>query len=353
MPKLPKGLYRRGSRFYVRLYEEGGEVRRSLGANYEDACRQLRLLRMGLAPQPAGPAVKEVIPDWLESVVRTGRNPKGYGEAVSRARRFFEPFLGKAFVKAVTVNDLRAYRVWLEVERGLSPASVAYALGDARSFFFWCQEAGLIERAPVPRRLLPRIPERPPDRLSDEEAGAVSAIDEPYGFVVRLALATGLRWGELTRAERREVRDDVLLVGQTKSGRIRRVPLPRAIQEEMSRRIGRLVPFTSVGPFSQKVRLLSGVERFHAHMTRHTFACQYLERGGSLHVLQQILGHGSVLVTQRYARLSDRVVLEEFQRLDASRDEIAGQTGTKTGTPGSLSVPEKRGKLRRGKEKLA
>ena len=47
------------------------------------------------------------------------------------------------------------------------------------------------------------------------------------------------------------------------------------------------------------------------HQMRHTFACRWLERGGSLASLQQVLGYASVAITQRYARLSDEAVMHE------------------------------------------
>ena len=328
MPKLPKGMYRRARRFYVRLYEDGQEFRRSLGADYQEACRKLRRIRRGSIGTTV--TVKAVMPQWLEESVRTGRNEKGYSEAHSRARRLFLPFLGHRRISSVTVNDLRAYRLWLE-GHGLAPATVAYALGDARAFFYWCVESQLLDRAPVPRRLLPRLPERPPERLTEEEVQILASLPDPHGFVLRLALATGLRWGELVRAQRADVQRGILLIGQTKSGRVRRVPLSRDIQAELSGRVGRLVPSSSVGSFTRVVRERSEIERFHMHMTRHTFACRYLERGGSLHVLQQILGHSSVLVTQRYAKLTDEAVLSEFRRLEAG-EGLWGQTGTETGT---------------------
>jgi len=72
---------------------------------------------------------------------------------------------------------------------------------------------------------MPRLQERPPDRLTDEEAARVLAVREPYGFVVRLALGTGLRWGELTRSQAAHVEGEMLVVSRTKSGKVRRVPL--------------------------------------------------------------------------------------------------------------------------------
>ncbi|HYM81558.1 MAG TPA: hypothetical protein VEY91_09120, partial [Candidatus Limnocylindria bacterium] len=106
-------------------------------------------------------------------------------------------------------DDLRRYRLWLE-QHHLSPQSVAHQLAEARCFFNWAADTDLIDRSPVPRRLLPKIQERPPDRLTDEEVEAVVRIQEPYAFVVRLALGTGLRWGELTRAKSSDIRDGIL-----------------------------------------------------------------------------------------------------------------------------------------------
>ncbi len=138
---------------------------------------------------------------------------------------------------------------------------------------------------------------------------------EPHGFVVRLALGTGLRWGELTRAQASDVEGGMLVVSQTKSGKVRRVPLAPELLREVRGRVGRLVGYSwkSPGSFAKAVRKATGIEGFHVHQLRHTFACQWIERGGSLAALQQILGHASVVTTQRYARLSDEAVRREAE----------------------------------------
>lgn len=43
------------------------------------------------------------------------------------------------------------------------------------------------------------------------------------------------------------------------------------------------------------------------------------EPGGSLAALQQVLGHASIVTTQRYARLTDQAVMREAQRIAGVR----------------------------------
>jgi integrase len=142
-------------------------------------------------------------------------------------------------------------------------------------------------------------------------------VPDPHGFVVRLALGTGLRWGELTRATTSDIQDGVLLVHHTKSTKMRRVPLPPDLLAEPRNRVGKLNQFPVSDHFNRAVRLRSGAERFHVHQCRHTFACRWLERGGSLAALQQILGHSTIVITQRYARISGDLVKAEADRINA------------------------------------
>ncbi len=113
----------------------------------------------------------------------------------------------------------------------------------------------------------------------------------------------------------------MLVVSQTKSGKVRRVPLGPDLLKEVRHRVGRLVPYAegSPGSFAKAVRKATGIAGFHVHQLRHTFACQWIERGGSLAALQQILGHASVVTTQRYAKLSDDAVRRESERIGVVR----------------------------------
>ena len=171
---------------------------------------------------------------------------------------------------------------------------------------------------------MPKLQELPPKGLNADEVHALVRIREPYGFVIRLGLRTGLRWGELTRAQASDVdAQGSLVVSRTKSGKVRRVPLPPTLLAEVRGRIGRLVAFSESGSFARIVRRLSGVERFTTHMLRHTYACAWVDRQGSLAALQALLGHASITTTQRYGRISDSMVRAVVMRLQGVASAVA------------------------------
>ena len=76
----------------------------------------------------------------------------------------------------------------------------------------------MIDRYPIPRRLLPRIQERPPDRLMDD--GGRGGGEDPGTVRVRGSAGAGNRdeVGELTRVKSSDIRDGILTIHHTKSG---------------------------------------------------------------------------------------------------------------------------------------
>jgi integrase len=326
MPKLPKGMFRRkeGGSWYVRLFRGGRERWVSLGSDFAVAKEKLREIRSGAVSMfSARVTVKQAGERWLAGYVENRRSEKGRKLTKARLVQYLAPFMGHLLLERVNGEDVRAYRLWLERNTRLSLTSVWHLLSDCRCLFNWCEEAGLVSRTPFPRRVMPKLQERPPDRLTDEEADRLRALPDPHGFVCRLALGTGLRWGELCRAQAADLERGFLLVHQTKSGKVRRVPLSGELLWGVRIRVGRLVPFAGLSPgsFAAVVRRATGIERFHVHQTRHTFACQGLERGGNLAALQQVLGHASIETTQRYARLTDEVVMREAERIGRASGE--------------------------------
>jgi integrase len=321
--KLPEGMTKRrypnGTTMFVyRERRNGQDIRRSLGSDYQEALRQYhRLEAGGIAPRITVAAAAD---RWLRTRIATGRNTKGRKLAAHRARTYLLRYFAGRRLSSVTPDDLRAYRLWLErYPAKLAPLTVTWILADARSLCRWAVENGFIDRSPFPSRLMPKVQQQPPDRLTPDEEAKVRAIPEPWAFTIRFLLGTGLRWAEACRASRGDLEGNLLIVHHTKSGKVRRIPLDHdpALLAELRARVGRFCQYAegSPGSFANIVRRHSGVQQFHVHMTRHTFACSWLARGGSLPALQQLLGHSSVTTTQRYASLFTEHLVAEARRL--------------------------------------
>jgi len=131
----------------------------------------------------------------------------------------------------------------------------------------------------------------------------------------------GVRWSELCRLTRDDLQDGELIVhGATKNGRMRRVPVPASLVAEIKGHVGRLVPFEAKDNswFNRAVRDHTGVTAFSAHALRHAFGFNYMARGGNLLVLKELMGHGAVELTARYARPSEALVRADAARVHAA-----------------------------------
>jgi len=76
---------------------------------------------------------------------------------------------------------------------------------------------------------------------------------------------------------------------------------------------------STVKDLFRKLKVRAGVPRLRPHLLRHSFATRYLENGGDIYSLQQILGHTSLEMVKKYVHLipSKTVVcFPQFSPLD-------------------------------------
>jgi len=145
---------------------------------------------------------------------------------------------------------------------------------------------------------------------------------------------TGCRISEALALRVREIDLDNLLVTLDGKGRKQRiVPISFALRKALHRytadlrlnqdqllfasrtqtELGRRVVLRDVKLLCERLGFTPPARTLHAF--RHTFAVNYLRRGGSVFHLQKVLGHSTLEMTRRYANLVTADLQAVHQRL--------------------------------------
>ena len=133
-----------------------------------------------------------------------------------------------------------------------------------------------------------------------------------------LMLDSGLRLNEVVTLEVGSVHvAEGYAIVNGKGNKQRLVPLGLQSKRALIRYMGRvpqaeqrtplfvkdtLIPLqqSTVKDLFRKLKIRAGIPRLRPHLLRHSFATRYLENGGDIYSLQQILGHTSLEMVRRY-----------------------------------------------------
>jgi integrase len=142
---------------------------------------------------------------------------------------------------------------------------------------------------------------------------------------VLLALNTGCRRNEILGLTRKTVdlQNRTISILETKNGEPKTLPLndvafavlkglPTPLTED-----GKLFPFKGpqLSTTFKRYAVRAGIEDFHLHDLRHSFATAHAMAGTSMKGLQTLLGHKTAAMTQRYAHYSDEALRAAAQNI--------------------------------------
>jgi integrase/recombinase XerC len=235
----------------------------------------------------------------------------------------------------VTTPAIRAYLRSLS-GFGYASSSIARKLSSIKTFELYLLERRLISSDPAAAVRSPRIPERLPRALSREamerlidEAWKIppcqrngTILEVLYGCGLRVAELVSLRWEDVDLEER-------WLKVLGKGDKERLVPFGRYAREALCRwrelcPPGSVFVFPGAGKDNESITvrtvhrlvvqaaLNAGLDGVTPHSVRHSFATHMLEGGASLNVLQDLLGHESLLTTQKYLKITPGHLRESY-----------------------------------------
>jgi len=131
-------------------------------------------------------------------------------------------------------------------------------------------------------------------------------------IILTLAL-TGMRRSELAKLTPADITNDYIYLRSAKGNKDRAIPLAKHLRAPLQLYIPNVAnkPQQPIFPITpnriyhiiKRYARLAGIDDISPHSLRHYFATILIERGASLHAVQQLLGHSSIKTTSIYLDL--------------------------------------------------
>jgi Phage integrase family len=94
----------------------------------------------------------------------------------------------------------------------------------------------------------------------------------------------------------------------------------------LPRESGKALDRHTITRMINKAGAAAGLPHIHPHQLRHTLATQAINRGMTLEAIAALLGHRSLDMTLRYARIANRTVADEYFAVSEKVEALYGQT---------------------------
>jgi len=292
---------------------------------------------------------KEHIEEYVRHMYRRNFRPRTYSSSLTAIYDFLIGVRdsGKTHLEEITKNDIEAF-IEHEQDRGLMLSSVRTKLHCVNAFLGYAMDAGIVKPDVLARRIRLRKPETLPRAIDPDDVKQIlSVIDNPRDrAMIMVLLRTGMRIGELLNTKLRDlhIRDrrvDIYESAKTRVGRVVYlsddamgalkvwIAMRDVRNEFLFYAQGRnSMAYSTARLIFERCITKAGLSHkgYSLHALRHTFASELLNAGMRIECLQPLMGHTSLDVTRRYARLTDKTREEEYFRAMTiiERGEING-----------------------------
>lgn len=255
---------------------------------------------------------KKVVEDFLDHIVRD----YGYSKFTVRTYRAsldkFLAHIGGKDIKNVKLSVLLDYRKKVSERERISHLTKNLDLAPVRSFFSWLNSkgsnvlyrdglAGFKNRGGYKEIALPSKEEL--DKFISPQG------DPMMDVLVRLLYSTGLRIGEALSLNVGQAQERFPITG--KGGKPRLVVCDtetiEMIRSFENGKRGKLFP-TTARTINRKFVERAGKSAITPHTLRHVYATTMLEVGTDIRIVQALLGHATLSMTQRYTHVSDKML---------------------------------------------
>lgn len=252
----------------------------------------------------------------------------------------FLKFCNNDNIKTQKINEelINNYILWL-MEKGNKNSTINSKMTNLKPFLHWCMGKDYCKEFKV-KTVKEEITIKPTYSIND----LIKPLEKPNlkrcsfaeyrnWVLCNYFLSTGNRLNSVVNIKIKDVdlENNFIKLTQTKSKKEHIIPittqLSEILKEYLAFRNGELEDYLFVNieglPLKRTscqqaliyyIKKQRGVNITSIHAFRRTFATMYVENGGNLFALQQLLGHSKLETTRKYVNLSLRALKENYEQ---------------------------------------
>lgn len=271
---------------------------------------------------------------YLEYEKKLSKNTiKAYDNDLNKLLEFKNNLL------SINNKDIKEF---IKKSNNLSTKTLAHRLTVINSFYNYLLSENIISINPCYSINMPKIPNKLPEVLSEEEVDKLLDINlvDKYSYrnkaMLELLYATGMRASELTNLKLNNIDLDSCIVRiMGKGSKERIVPINDTTIKYLNIYINNyrkeilnkkdseylfisnaLKPITRQGLFKiiKKECIRAGIKKnVYPHILRHSFATHLLNHGANIRIIQELLGHEDITTTEIYTHLSNETIKKDYE----------------------------------------
>jgi len=249
------------------------------------------------------------------------------------------PHFGKMDLREISSFHVEAYRA-KRLKQGIRKSTTNREMALLKKIFNLSINWGYCELNPLLKITLFSEKDNLRERVlsPEEELPLMERLPAQIRPIVITALSTGMRKNEILNLkwENVDLESRLIRVVGTKSGKNRQIPMNErlfALFQSLKKQAPSAYvfpnpktgkPYQGIKRSFQKACREAGIENLRFHDLRHTFGTRLIQSGADIVTVQTLLGHHSVVITQRYTHTNSeqtRQAVDLLVRHDGKKGE--------------------------------
>lgn len=273
-------------------------------------------------------SINDLFNDYKQIVnakIKAGEVASNLIDRYNTSMNHFINYIGKDR-QATAIHNEDIVKYMLDLKTSFSESTVTKYLQHIKSAFTFAFENGKINRTPFAgiklSRKLKDVPYLTSDELERIEKkqmiGRLASVRDCFIF----AAHTGLAFVDMGNICKEDILESDGLHYVKKERTKTDITFTTILDEtcmKILKKYNYRLPIISnqkYNAYLKEIGDICGIKKsLHSHIARHTFATSMLNKGMPIEIVAKMLGHSTTRITQHYAKLMDKTVLNEYKKL--------------------------------------